>query len=308
MRILAILSLFIMIILLIMGIYVFWLNFPTNLEYNTYVANATLYLPAKSYQFYSNMRYVYRNITYQIAPECSTKKRENIRDAFKILEEQTVLRFFPVEKNGEIVFFCTNLPSEPESSGHFIAGEGGPTQIINTTNYAVILSGKVSLYRPEKCELPIIALHEILHALGFDHTSDKKSVMFPITDCEQDIDPFIINQINTLYEIDTASDIVITRVDAKAVGRYLDFEISVANHGLIDAHNVTLSLNAGSELIKTFPLEEIGLGQKKMLTVRNVHIPRNVENLTFSVAVSSGEFELVYDNNQATVYLQASDR
>ncbi len=308
MRILAVLSLFIMILLLIGGIYVFWLNFPTNFEYNTYVANATSHLPAQSYQFYSNMRYVYNNITYEIAPECSAKKRENIRDAFKILEEQTVLRFFPAERKGEIVFFCTNLPSEPESSAHFIAGEGGPVQIINTTSYAVILSGKVSLYRPEKCERPIIALHEILHALGFDHTSDKKSVMFPITDCEQDIDPFIINQINALYETKTAPDLVIARVDAKAVGRYLDFEISVANHGLIDARNVTLSLNADSELVKTFPLEEIGLGQRKMLSVRNVHIPRNVKSLTFSVVVSSRESELIYDNNQATVYLQESER
>ena len=308
MRILAVLALFIMILLLIGGIYVFWLNFPTNLEYNTFVANATSHLPAQSYQFYSNMRYVHSNITYEIAPECSAKKRENIQDAFKILEEHTTLRFFPAEKKGEIVFFCTNLPSEPESSGHFIAGEGGPTQIINTTSYAVILGGKVSLYRPEKCERPIIALHEILHALGFDHTSDKKSIMFPITDCEQDIDTFIINQINTLYEAETAPDLVIARVDAKSVGRYLDFEISVANYGLIDARNVTLSLNAGSELIKTFPLEEIGLGQRKMLTVRNVHIPRNVESLTFSVAVGSRESELLYNNNQATVYLQASER
>src|SRR3989339_808263 len=97
MRILAVFLLFIMILLLIVGIYVFWLNFPTNLEYNTYVANATSHLPAQSYQFYSNMRYVYRNITYEIAPECSTKKRENIQDAFEILEEQTSLRFFSVE-------------------------------------------------------------------------------------------------------------------------------------------------------------------------------------------------------------------
>ena len=301
MRILDIIILLSMILLLIGGIYVFWLNFPTNLEYNTYVSNATAHLPAQSYQFYPAMRYVNRTITYKIAPECSSSKRANIAAAFDILEEETVLRFISTEGTGQLVYFCTSLPPEPESSGHFVAGEGGPTQIINTTRYAVILAGKISLYRPEKCDRPIIALHETLHALGFDHTSEKRSVMFPITGCDQEIDSFIINQINTLYEIDAAPDLVIERVDAKAIGRYLEFEISVANYGLIDANNITLFLHSPEDLIKTFPMEEIGLGQRKMLTVRNVRIPREVERLTFSV--SGAEHDLALENNQATVRL-----
>ncbi len=306
MRIFDFLALLIMVLALIGGIYFFWLNFPVNLEYNTYVANATAHLPAQSYQFYPNMRYVNKTITYEIAPECSAKKRENIGSAFSILEQQTSLSFIPVGRKGEIVFFCTNLPPDPESSGHFVAGEGGPTQIVNTTQYAVILAGKVSLYRPEKCGQPIIALHEILHALGFDHTSDKRSIMFPITDCEQEVDPFIINQINALYEPEPRPDLAIERVDAKALGRYLNFEISVANYGLVDAQNATLILSTGSEYIKSFPMEDIGLGQRKTLTVSNVRIPRAVGNLSFTMVVGPGESELSLANNHALVELQAA--
>lgn len=304
MRILELVALLAMVALLVGGMYVFWLNFPTNLEYNTYVANATSHLPAQSYQFYPNMRYIDKAITYTIAPECSSKKREAITAAFGILEEQTLLRFSPAQK-GEIAFSCTNLPPEPESSGHFVAGEGGPTQIINTTKYAAIFAGKVSLYRSEKCERPIVALHEILHALGFDHTSDKKSIMFPITDCEQELDAFIINQINTLYATDAAPDLAIERVNAQATGRYLNFEISIANYGLLDAKNAVLTLTADGELVKNFPLEELGFGQRKTLTVSNVRIPRNAERLSFRVSVGSGERELFEGDNTAEVRVQA---
>ena len=48
-------------------------------------------------------------------------------------------------------------------------------------------------------------------------------------------------------------------------------------------------------------MEEIGLGQRKMLTVRNVRIPREVERLTFSV--SGAERDLTLENNQAMVRL-----
>ena len=304
MRALEVISLFIMILLLIGGIYLFWLNFPTNLEYNTYVANATAHLPVQSYQFYPNMRYVNRTITYEVASECSATKRASIQSAFLQLEQMTVLRFTQRDYRPEIIYLCSNLPSDPESIGHFVAGEGGPTQIINTTQYAVILAGKVSLYRPEKCESPIIALHETLHALGFDHTSEKKSIMFPITDCEQKVDQFIIDQLNMLYEREPAPDITIEKVDAKALGRYLDFEISIANYGLMDARNVTLAISTPSEFVKSFPMDEIGLGQRKTLTASNVRIPRGVEHLTFAIRVGHSENELSYNNNNATLKLQ----
>src|SRR3989344_3414996 len=151
-RISEILALVVMIAVLIGGSYFVWLNFPTNLEYNSYVSNATAHLPGQSYQFYPNMRYADRTITYEIAPECTEKKQGNVREAFNILEAQTPLHFAQVLEKGEITFLCANVPPDPDAQGHFVAGEGGPTQIINATKYAVILAGKVSFYRPEKCQ------------------------------------------------------------------------------------------------------------------------------------------------------------
>src|SRR3989344_8949667 len=108
-RISEILALVVMIAVLIGGSYFVWLNFPTNLEYNSYVSNATAHLPGQSYQFYPNMRYVNRTIAYKIAPECSSSKRANIAAAFDILEEETVLRFISTEGTGQLVYFCTSL-------------------------------------------------------------------------------------------------------------------------------------------------------------------------------------------------------
>ena len=69
----------------------------------------------------------------------------------------------------------------------FIAGEGGPTSITNTSLYNVILKGKILLYKKSECEEPIVELHELLHVFGFDHSQDPNNIMFNLSSCNQEI-------------------------------------------------------------------------------------------------------------------------
>ena len=179
MRFLDFVVLFMLFALLVGGMYLLWLNFPSEpTEFEKYTANLSFDLPSKSSQFHQNMRYPDRTISYFISKNCSTKKTSDFLKAASFLEEKTILDFKESVKP-DILITCSNVAPEPNEQGHFVAGEGGPSQVINTSIYSVILVGKVSLYRSEKCEEPKVALHEILHALGFDHTGNISSIMYP---------------------------------------------------------------------------------------------------------------------------------
>ncbi len=304
MAVVQVLTVILLCVVLSAGLYVLWLNFPHETRnYDPFIANVTYLLPTTSSQFYPNLRYPDRNIGYFIEAACLDKKEQEIKQAFRLIENFTVLRFH-TSPNATLRILCSKIAPEPKTEGHFVAGEGGPTEIINTSRYAVILAGKVSLYRPEKCQQPNIAIHEIFHALGFDHTSDKKSIMYPITECSQQIGENLTAQINELYRTDSLSDITIERLSANMTGNYLNFEIIVTNSGLRDVANSSVSVVAKSKLIKKFSLEEISIGQKKTLYVKNLRMPRDAENITFMADNLDQTPELDYENNKITLELR----
>lgn len=285
------------------GLYLLWTNFPTAPKaYTEFATNISKNLPSKSYQFYPNMRYQEKRIGYYLETACDEKKRSDVERAFKILEDKTILEFYP-SSSGKIRILCSDLAPEPENKDHFVAGEGGPTEIINTSEYSVILAGKISLYRPERCDIPIVALHEILHALGFDHTNDKKSVMYPVTECEQELDGYIINQINSLYSVDSEPDLVIEKVSAFSSGRYVSFNINISNYGLDDVENFSLFIMGDNQTIKEFPMEDLKMGERKTLNVQNTRVPRNLEKISFIVRMNKGN-ELSMENNIAELIPQ----
>jgi len=300
---------FIIILLLLSAIaiggYFIWLNLPAEpLEYVPFVANITQDTAPEEIlaeQFYNNMRFPSADISYSISDSCADYKKESVERAFSIISEKTIIRFFPSSTSPEIIVSCSDSPPEKEDSGHFIAGEGGPTEIINTSRFNVILSGKVALYREESCDEPKIAIHEILHVLGFNHSSDSNSIMYPITGCSQKIDSAILDEINSLYSISSFADLGIESVNATKKGSYLDFRAEVMNYGLKDSADSTLIVFSGDKKAGEFELGEIGIGMKKILTVENSRIARGSTQVSF--LIESNETELFKQNNIAELNL-----
>ncbi len=315
MRIIDGLILVVLLGLLGAGIYFIWLNLPgepVKYEkfYMNYSTNAAEGVVRESYynpsQFYPNMRYKDRVISYEISDSCDIAKKKDAERAFSFLGDRTFLDFIPVmnDEKGEISVLCSNIGPKPEEEGHFVAGEGGPSEIINTSKYAVILSGKVSLYRrTRECVRPNIAIHEILHALGFNHNSNPGSIMYSVTECEQEVDNYIIDEINRIYRTESASDLAVEKVDAVKSGRYLSFEIVIGNFGLQNSKYSKLVIS-NDEVVKEFDLGEIEIGTRKILNVENLRISRNSKSLIFNV--KTNEKELDKKNNIAEVRIMES--
>lgn len=299
MKFLEFLLLFLLFVLLFLGVYIFWLNFPSEVvQFRELALNGTdqyVGLPARSTQFYSNMRFSESEIRYNINEICDEARRRNFEDALEIISERTVLSFRE-SQNAQLVVTCSDEAPTPEQRAFFVAGEGGPTEIINSSRFAVILSGKVSLYRGETCPTPQIATHELLHALGFDHNNNRESIMYPVTNCNQKIDASIIAEIDRLYSIPSRGDLVIEKLTANKSGRYLSFDVTVANQGLKDMDNAFLKV-FDEDLVKSFELGKIEIGAKKKLSVDNLRISRNAE--TVRLVVESSQQEISKTNNEA---------
>ncbi len=251
-----------------------------------------------SSQFYPNMRFKDDRIPYSIESSCSEAKRASAREAFEHLAEETVLSFYETDyTEAEIRVICSKLPPDSERKHHFIAGEGGPTEILNGSYYAVIIEGTFSLYRDETCDTAHIALHETLHVLGFDHNNNPRSILYPTLDCDQRLDDYLISEINRLYREPSYPDLIIHSLEGNTSGRYLSFEIQISNNGLRDAGNVSLRVYADEKLIKEFALDAVPIASRKILTVTNLNVGRRTETIDFRVDESNTIQELKEENN-----------
>jgi len=292
--------LFLLFILLIAGIFLIWHSFsPTITDFEEFEATISRDIPIQSSQFYANMRYPSRNISYRLDKDCSLKKQKDAKRAFDILNEKTILNLYETESKPEILITCKNIAPEPDQEDYFIAGEGGPTSIINTSRFAVIKSGKIALYRPESCQKPQVALHEILHALGFNHNSNKDSIMYQVTNCKQEIDSNIISEINRIYSRLALSDLAIEKVTANKTSRYLNFQVTIANYGLIDSQELTLNLFQDDKKFNSFDIQKVEFGARRKIKVSNLRIPRNIEKITFIIETQEPEFSK--ENNIAEI-------
>jgi len=290
---------FVIIIIFFLLVYYF---LPFNeLEFITSSGNNnfSLTLEKSDMQFYPNMRYPDNKITYKVH-NCTLKKKQDARDAFDILENLAVLDFETVSSGEEITVTCDER--ERFEKGMFIAGEGGPTAVVKSGAYNVILHGKILLIKESKCEKPNIALHELLHALGFVHSNNPNNIMYNFTNCKQTIGKDIPELINNLYEEESLTDLIFEDVSAKISGRYLYTNFSVRNAGLKNASASVVVINADEEKVKEIELAGLGIGDGIIATVENVKVPRNVKRLNFYI--DCVDRELDKENNNISLELK----
>jgi len=227
-------------------------------------------------QFYPNMRFNHNDISYYIEEGCNGYKVPNIKEAFAIIRQETdfILDFHQVydDKESDILIGCSPDSFEREEN-LFIVGEGGPTRIVNSTLYPIILKGKVLLYNESACEKPITELHELLHVFGFDHINDSSKVMYPYVNCNQDINPNLSEFLKELYSIEPMAELYISNISANKSGRYFNFDILLKNKGMIDAKDVDLYVYSEEELLERFELGNIEFGGGKSFYVRNLLLP-----------------------------------
>jgi hypothetical protein len=246
--------------------------------------------------FYPNLRFNHKDITFFINEECSSQQKDKLIEAFLIITNYTeIIKFYPSsEENADILIGCSKNSYEAEESV-FIAGEGGPTKIINSTYFPIIEKGKILLYNQKTCEKPITELHELIHVLGFEHVNNTKSIMYPYLSCEQEVDSEIINMLKELYSIEPKAELYFLNASAVKFGKYVNFSVNVRNEGLISAQNIILKVISENIQLDSFDLREIEFGAGKTFEVSYLNVPSKANSLIFKLETETPEFDK--DNN-----------
>jgi hypothetical protein len=247
------------------------------------------------------MRFPDKEISYKIY-DCPLQKKNDMEQAFDIISNKTILVFYPVSENEKVSVTCDSK-NRIEEQGLFIAGEGGPTNITITNLFGVILHGKILLIKESSCPQSNIAVHELLHVLGFKHSENENNIMYPISECNQIISDDIINLIDGLYSIKSAPDLTFENVSANINGRYLNTEINIVNQGLEQSENSKISIYANNKFVKDFNLDPIGVGDGIKITQRGIWISNlNTKELKFFI--NSSFDEINKENNNIVLQIQ----
>ncbi len=286
-------------ILFAIGILAVYYFYPfTSLEFVGEIKNSNFSLgDNENMQFYSNMRYPNSDISYNIQ-RCTLKKENDMELALKIIENKTTLNFYPVSNNEEIFVTCDE--TEKIEDRLFIAGEGGPVNITQTELFNVIFHGKILLIKESDCPELNIAIHELLHALGFAHSFNQNNIMYNVTNCKQTIGDDIINLIDKIYSVQSLPDLSFLNVSATIDGRYLNTKISIRNNGLKKAEKFNLEIYSEDKLVKKFEIDEIDIGYGRKIALENVWVSKmSVDELTY--VINSQYEELGKENNKITL-------
>lgn len=244
-------------------------------------------------QFYPKMRFPESKISYRIE-NCPLKKEEDMRLAFEQVSNKTILKFYPTNFNEEIFVTCEEGSRIEE--GLFIAGEGGPTNFTKTDNFNVILNGKILLFRESKCYYPNIAIHELFHVLGFNHSKNPDNIMYPISKCDQTIGQDQIDLINELYSIEGNTDLKLEEAAALMHGKYLNINMTIKNVGLKKSKETKIIIFVDEEPIKKITLEELNIGDGITINLKNMWVKKiNIQEI--KIQIDYPEKELNKDNN-----------
>jgi len=287
---------FVLILAVTSSIFVYWFVPLNSVNFGSSSGNSNFSLEGlqSGMQFYENMRFTEPIISYRIY-DCPLQKNNDMERAFEILDNKTVLDFYPVNSREEISVTCDSKTRLNE--GLFIAGEGGPTNITKTDKFNVILNGDILLIRDSNCEIPNVAIHELLHVLGFDHSSNKNNIMYNISNCEQTIGDDIIVLINKLYSVESLSDLALENVSAMMNGKYLSTNISVRNNGLKDSSAFKINIYADEKMVKSIEMEGLKIGYGTSVTLDNLLVKQiSVKQIVFEIEFDGRELDK--ENNQ----------
>ncbi len=284
----------IIIFLFVLGVllYVLYLNLPGNPEKLNLGLENLPELENGSFngavQFYPNMKFNHNSISYSLDPLCSAEKVDRLEEAFTELSDKVgLINFYEVSNNSDIEVVCSEYSKQAPEGDYFIAGEGGAREIIQTGRYNVINQGIILLHENPhnfyECEWANIELHELIHVFGFDHINNEDSLMYPLlTSCNQKLDEVIVDKLKELYSKENLADLYFEEVSAIKSGRYLNFNLTVKNSGLVDAKNINLNVLDDGKLVKTFDLDDLKYGAGVKIEIQNLRlIHRNPEEIKF---------------------------
>jgi hypothetical protein len=260
-------------------------------------------------QFEQGMRFNHNDLTYSYVSRCSQDKIHKMSLAFDIIENSTgIITFREVSgEDADILLSCSK--DRITEDGHiFITGEGGPSKFLNLSLYPLIIQGEIMLYedlyrqRRAQCDEPIVEIHELLHVFGYDHIDNKSSVLYPYFSCDQILDENIVNDLIGIYSKEPKAELYFKSVNAVKAGPYLNFNVNIANEGLVDSEGVVLEVYGDGKKQKEFELNDIKPGVVTTFSIENLRLSsRTISEIEFRIRGEVEEYGL--ENNAAKLVL-----
>ncbi|MBU0957851.1 MAG: matrixin family metalloprotease [Nanoarchaeota archaeon] len=277
-------------------------NYSSGVDFwdDSIVFSGNVSFPYGDFQFHPNMRFPRGVVTFKFYPGCNNVKATNMRNAMRNLTMLVPgLNFMEVYENEEIEISCDDEEIEIDEI-YFVAGEGGPIDIINTSLFTIIKKGKILLLYESSCNNNV-DMHELLHVFGFKHSNNKDSIMYSINSCEQVMTDDIVAKLSKLYSYPSDPDLYFFNVSATKKGRYLDFDIGIKNQGLGEARIVKLSVYSNDELVEIFPYGNLNYGAGRVVRVNNLRIPGDTTKVKFIINEDNLFEELSLSNNMVVL-------
>ena len=110
----------------------------------------------------------------------------------------------------------------------------------------------------------------------------------------------MVKLIQELYSVEALADLIIKDINATKKGKYLDFNITVLNEGLVGVEDVKLTILADGGIIEVVDMGEIGVGFGRSLSMINLKLPsRGVDVVEFFIDRENVVRELSETNNVA---------
>jgi len=170
------------------------------------------------------------------------------------------------------------------------------TGLFNLTTYAEML------YTPttNECENKITVIHELGHILGFAHTSDVKSVMFPTVDCSAKITDQMKQTLKNLYSVEALPDLYFGDIKAGKVVKNVVINFTIWNRGLIKSENVSVDVKTDENMVKSYDIPSIEPSAGWMIPDM-IFIDNDFTALSLHIDPSHVQKELDIKNNIITL-------
>ncbi|MBI2084300.1 MAG: matrixin family metalloprotease [Candidatus Aenigmarchaeota archaeon] len=178
-------------------------------------------------------------------------------------------------------------------------------------NAAIELLSKSGPRKLNDNDMTNLALHELGHAIGLQHTDDKTNIMYPVLVVPSDgiirISDGERRLLEEVYSIEPKPDLKIVEVNVtKAVMKrfvytyyLLNVSMIIGNDGLLESPALLLHINANNMTVKNDTMPDVGIGTKLSIVYGNLQVDGDFEQVDIVVDPYNAIDEMNEANNKA---------